>query len=190
MRYILGILIGLGLIVLVFLLILRGFSGGSTAPKSKVNLLSYVDTNAVSQLVIDAPIISDSQHRTIKISISATQNELDVIQGYQGTVIQSQVFPNNPSAYAVFLHALDKLNFTKGNSDPALSDERGYCPQGDRYIYSLVNNATTVMRYWSTSCGSSQGTFGGATLNIRALFENQIPDTSFNTLTSGISFTR
>lgn len=184
MRAVLGILIGLGLIVLVFVLILKGFSGGSNSTKPSIDLVTYAGSNAVAQLVLDGPVNADQDHRTVRISVSQNQTQFELIQGYQGNVIRQQTFPNNQPAFAVFLQALNHQNFTRGDNDPSRQDERGYCPQGSRYIYSLNQGGDTVLRYWSTSC-SGQGTFGGNASVVRNLFERQIP--GFDDLTSDLS---
>ncbi len=44
------------------------------------------------------------------------------------------------AAYGAFLQSLAHAGFDKGDKDPALKDERGYCPLGNRYIYEIVEN--------------------------------------------------
>jgi hypothetical protein len=184
-RRILAVLIGIGILVLLFVLIVRGFGGGNNqSPIKETKLVDFAATDAVAQLYIDGPVVLDQDHRAVKILVSRDQTEIDIIKGYEGTVIDQQVYPNNEAAYAVFLQALDHLNFDHGNTDPAQRDERGFCAQNDRYVYQLSNNGSTVFRYWSTSCG--QGTFGGDRLAVRNLFRHQIPQKDFNDLTRGI----
>ena len=185
-RYILAGLIGLGLIVLVSVLIFRGFTGGNAnqnVPKA-INLNSYASTDAVAQLVIDTAIVSEQDHRTVKISVSQNQTQIQILQGYQGEIINSQTFSNNQASYAVFLRSLALQNFTKGDADPKKADERGYCPQGRRYIYRLDQYGVPIMRFWSTSC--SQGTFSGNREMVRWLFEHQIPKEDYARITSGL----
>lgn len=183
MRAVLGILIGLGLIVLVFVLILRSFAGGGKENQNQIDLVTYANTNAVAQLVLDAPVVADQNHHTVKITVSQNQTEIDIIQGYQGNVVTTRSYPNNTQAYAVFLQSLNRINFASGNSDPAQHDERGYCAEGNRYIYSFISGGRDLLRFWSTSC-KGQGTFGGSPDQTRWLFEQQIPD--FDELTNPI----
>lgn len=185
-RRILIALVGIGLILLVFVLVIKGITGHkkSSSPIKQSNLSQYADTDATAQLYIDGPIKIDQDHRAVKISVNKTQTQIDIIQGYQGNVINTQTFANNQPAYAVFLQALKLQDFAKGNTSPGAGDERGVCPNNDRFIYSLVNNNSNVFRFWSTSCGG--GTFSGKGSEVRRLFIRQIPQTEFNKLTSGI----
>lgn len=171
MRVIIGILVTLGLIIFIIVLLARGGSG--PAAKS-VNLPDYTFSGGDAQLIIDGPIIYDTNHREVQIDVDQNNVTLTIYQGYQGSVLKRQQYPNTQPAYAVFLHALQHEGFTSGN-DGAPSDERGYCPTGDRFIYTFLNNGNQVSRHWSTSCGG-QGNFKGIGGTIRSLFEDQVPD--------------
>ena len=183
MRYIIGLLVTIGLIILIFVLILRGSGPSATVPQ--INLGSYASTNATAQLVIDGPIISNQNHNEVQIIIGKDSTTFNLYQGYNQNIVNTQSYANNQSAYAVFLQALSHYNFTKGNPDKALADERGQCAEGNRFIFSLVSNGKDVERYWSTSCGT--GTFKGNTAVILDLFRNQIPDYDKLTLTANLS---
>ena len=183
MRYFIGFLVTIGLIVLVFVLILRGSGSNGPLPQS-VNLGDYSNTNAVAQLIIDGPITADQTHREVQLDISANQASIDIFQGYQQSVLNSKSYVNNGTAFSVFLHALQQANFTKGDSSKALSDERGICPAGDRYIFSFTNDSgKQLLRYWTTTCGG--GTFKGNLATTLYLFKRQIPD--YDTLTSNVA---
>lgn len=182
-RPIIAGLIGIGLIVLIIVLIVKAFSGGNHATK-QINLVSYASTDATAQLYISGPIVSDQEHRAVRITVGGDQTEIDIIQGYQDHIIRTKTYANNTSSYAVFLKALGHLNFTQGNNDPAQQDERGFCPQADRFIYSFASAGSNLFRYWSTSCG--EGTFGGDRGAVQQLFERQIPTTDFEQLTGDI----
>lgn len=183
-RPILAGLVGIGLIVLVIVLIVKAFTGTASAPTSQTNITSYANTPGASvSVLIDAPTGIDQDHRQVKISVSATQNEIDIIQGYQGTVINSMTYPNNTASFSVFLQTLNLLNFSKGRVGP--SNYQGYCPTGDRYVYDFNNGTNNVFSYWSTSCGG-QGTFQGNASQVLQQFSLQIPTTDFNQLTGSI----
>jgi len=135
-------------------------------------------------VIIDGPITAEQTHREVKIDISQNQAILTVYQGYEQTVLRSQSYANNQSAFAVFLHALNVNGFTKGNPDPSMRDERGYCAAGDRYIFSLTNDGKDIQRYWTTSCNTG-GTYNGNRPETIDLFQKQIPD--YSKLTTNVA---
>jgi len=175
MRYFLGFLAAIGLIVLVFILVLRGFSGGKQ-PANKAVLTDYASTETVMQLTLDGPVNADQNHERVRISVGRTINTIEIMKGYENKVVDSRIYPNNEEAYGNFLRSLQLLGYTKGNADPKLADERGVCPLAQRYVYEIVSGDATVQRFWNGSCGG--GTFGGNANNVRALFKQQIPDYS------------
>jgi hypothetical protein len=175
MRYFLGFLVAIGLIILVIILVVRGLSGGHHAIVPATSVADYADTATVMRLTIDGPVVANDQHKAVRITIGRDQNQVEVIQGYQGDVMSSQQYDNNQAAYTVFLKALQLQGYTNGDPDPARADERGFCPQSKRYIYEIVSpGGATVQRYWSSEC--KVGTFRGNGILIRNLFRLQIPD--------------
>lgn len=144
----------------------------TTAPRS---IVDYVNNNSEVRFTIDGKVVGDDQHRAIRISIAADKRELEIIQGYDGTVIKRELWSNDRSAYDVFLHALNTAQFNKirENQD---TDEKGKCPTGRRYIYELFENGVSVKRVWTTSCSTSQGTFAGNNSLAQTLFQQQIPE--------------
>lgn len=175
MRYFAGFLVAIGLLVLVVILVIKGFT--HHAPKvQQVTLADYASTNTVMQLTIDGPLVADELHQGLRITVGQTQNVIQTYQGYQNNVTSTQAYPSNQTAYDQFLRALQLYGFTRGNKDPNKADERGYCPNGDRYIYEILNDSNSnVQRWWSTSCGG-QGNFAGLPNQVRQLFIKQIPD--------------
>jgi hypothetical protein len=181
MRYFTAFLVAIGMIVLVVVILIKALGGH--APKQQIDFNSYATTDAVVRMTIDGPVNADSEHNEVQISVSNSEAEIQIMKGYQGSVKTDKTYDSNQDAYQSFLHALTLAGFTKGNSDPKLSDERGYCPQGSRYVFELVQGADTIERYWSTACGS-QGTYGGNRTLTRQLFQAQIPD--FDELTGDV----
>jgi hypothetical protein len=181
MRYFVAFLVTIGLIILIFVLLLRG--GGSGPATPNIDLNSYSTTDAIVEMVIDGPVNAEQTHRQVKIDVSQDQAVLTVYQGYQETVLRSKSYANNQSAFAVFLHALNINGFTKGNPDKSLRDERGHCASGNRYIFSLTNDGKEIERYWTTSCNGG-GTYKGNRAATIDLFQKQIPD--YNKLTANI----
>lgn len=174
MRYFTAFLVAIGLIVLVFVIIIKSITGGGGSKSTTINLNNYASTPATAQLTIDGPINADQTHQQVQITVGNSQTTFQILSGYQGTVKTTKTFESNQASYAVFLHALSLAGFTEGNSDPNLKDERGYCPTMDRYIFELDEGADRIERYWSSECG--QGNFKGDTGTVLELFQAQVPN--------------
>ncbi len=174
MRYFVGFLLAIGLIIILILLLFRG-GGKPKVPVTSKTLDSYATTSAEARFIIDGPVNADSLHEQIQISVNRDNVTFEHLRGYEGESVKLQNYPNNQSAYTTFLLALAHAGFTHGNTDPALSDERGYCPLGDRFIVELIQDDRTLERFWSTSCGGPKTYLGNANLT-RALFQAQVPD--------------
>lgn len=178
MRYFIGFVIAIGLIVLIIILI---FSGGGPT-KTPRSLTSYANTDAIARLTVDGPINASQNHQQLQISVDRNTVTYQQMQGYDGKVVNLQTYANGFNAYDAFLHALARVGFASGNSDPKLSDEKGYCPLGSRYIFELMQDGKDVERYWATSCGSGAHTYGGNVALTLSMFKAQVPD--YNSLTS------
>jgi len=178
MRYIVGLLLGIGLIVLTFILIFKAFSGGGDTPQDKaINLNDYATTSAIVRYTVDGVTNSDQIHNKIRITVSKDTVLYEQIQGYEGKLVNSKTYPNNSQSYGTFLRALDLAGFQNGNKSFD-DDERGYCPSGKRYIYEAIDGGDTLSRWWSSSCSKSIGSLKGNASTIRNLFQRQVPDYS------------
>jgi hypothetical protein len=184
MRYIVGII----LIVVLVIFSVIFFSGGSkNGSKQKAQvpkiLPDYANTSAEVQLTSDGIINADQIHRSIIINVSNTSSTLEVVQGYQNNVIQTNTFPNNQDSFSKFLYALYHSSFTKLRKTK-LTNSAGVCPLGNRYTYEIKNvPGNKDISTWSTSCGGN-GTFGGIAPQVRQLFQLQIPN--YTRLTEGV----
>jgi hypothetical protein len=184
-RPLLTVLVGIGIVVLIVVLIVKLMGGGSAQPDNTLDIGKYANTAATATLLIDSPTNLDQEHRQVKITVSQTQNTLDIMSGYQGNVIDSRTYENNSAAFGAFLQSLKLANFAKGNSKSTV-DYRGYCPNGDRYVLTFNDGQTDKFTYWATSC-SGQGTYKGAKGATLQLFRRQIAEKDFNQLTGPIS---
>lgn len=174
MRYFFGFIFIVLLILITLILVIRGFHSHTTT--SKVDLAKYASTNTVMQLTEDGPITADQTHEGIRITVGQYADTIQVYRGYENNIIQSKSYASNQAAYAEFLRALQLLNYTTGNTNPALADPRGYCPQGERFTFQIINDdGTNAQNYWATSCGG-QGTYAGNLVATQNLFHAQIPD--------------
>lgn len=179
-------LVGIGLVILVIVFLVKTIGGnGGAKPQHQVDVTDYAGMPSAVTLLSDAPTNIDQDHRQVRITVTQSENEVDIIQGYQGNVIDTRTYPSNQAAYTVFLQSLKLMNFSKGDNNPDLKDYSGYCPRGNRFVFTFNDGSTDLFSYWTTSCG--QGTYKGersATLN---LFRNQIPQSDFSALTNNIA---
>jgi hypothetical protein len=183
-RIILFILIAVGLIWLMIILIGKALSGGSTptttAPQS---LVSYATTDADFVMLIDGPVQSDQTHQSLRITVGRDQNTVELMNGYEGQVVNQASFASNSTAFAAFLKSLDKVGFGRAVSSSISADERGYCPFRNRFVYTIEQDNAQKRRAWTTSCGT--GNYLGERASTRRLFINQIPTDSFNAILRG-----
>lgn len=186
MRYFIGLIITLGLLVLLIVLILNGGSGKPGGKPSNKPLYEYASTDAQAILTIDGPINADSLHQQIRITVDNSNVTYEHIQGYQGNAVDTRLFANNQDAYNAFLHALMRVGFTYGDNSSKLKDESGYCPAGRRYIFELRQGDNTLERYWNTSCNQTKTYLGNTGLTLE-LFQAQVP--GYTDLTRNINLT-
>lgn len=184
MKYLIGIVVAILIIIFV---IIKLLSGGSSQPATEArHLLQYAKTDTVVRYTIDNPVQANDSHKDIIVTVGKDQATLTVTQGYEGTVVRSKSYDNNENAYATLLAALERSGgYTLGNTDKDLQDERGYCATGDRYDYDIIDGSgNRIQHLWSTSCKDK--TFKGNIDIVNNLFRAQIPD--FDSLTSDVNY--
>lgn len=167
------LLVCLGLLIMAIML-LRGIftSGDSTEQASSIELVDYARDGTNVEFVTDGPIVYDQAHRAIRIVVDAQTSRIELIDGYNNSVIRQEVFANNAESYKTFLASLESAGFSSGLRD-STTTELGKCPLENRYVYRLSDNGNAVFRYWSSGCG--RGTFEGETSMVQTLFRRQIP---------------
>lgn len=106
------------------------FGGGKKQPTPSGPVLKplpeYASTTAAVSFTTDGIVNGDELHRSIRITVSANQRELDVLQGYNPQVISSKTFTNNQDAYTVFLKAINNSNFlAKQKKDQSFCGRKG-----------------------------------------------------------------
>jgi hypothetical protein len=175
MRYFIGFIAAIGLIILLIVLLLTGGGDNKQAPKTPKALDEYGSTSALVRMTIDGPINADSEHKQLRITVGKDDVVYEQVNGYNGDVVNTKVYTNTQDSYTDFLHALGHAGFTRGSDEKALADERGFCPLGRRNIFELIQDNKTLERYWSTSCGSPKSYRGNNSLTIQ-LFQDQVPD--------------
>ena len=123
-------------------------------------------------------LVGDDKRKSVRIIVTHDKRTIQLLSGYNDQIEKSEDFTNSDTAFDTFSRALDLLNFGRERKVKQ-SDERAACPFGNRFIYNLDSNNTSVVRSWSDSCSAGDGTFGGnatSATDIRRLFQAQIPD--------------
>src|SRR5215510_3644872 len=103
MKYFFGFLAAIGLIVAVFLLVLRGFGGHGGTPQNQINLLDYTTSDTVVRLTVDGPVNADSLHQSYRITVGRTDATIEIMSGYDGRVTTSKTYENTEESYATLL---------------------------------------------------------------------------------------
>lgn len=184
MRYFIGFLVCVGLIVLVVILVLRGLGGGEEQ-KPQAPLSDYANTSVQVRLTVDGPIVADQLHNAYQITVDRSETRMETFRGYEYESIAMQRYDNNQTSYLNFLKALDFAGFNKGTSKTNNNDERGVCANGTRYIMEIINGSSQIRRYWTTTCKG--GTFRGDYSEVLRLFQAQLPPKDFRTLIRGLN---
>ncbi len=184
MRYLIGLLITIAVIIFV---IIRLLTGGGGEPKiTAPQLASYADTDTIVRLSITNSIQAAKEHRIVEITVGRDATNFVLYKGYDRDVVRAKTYEMSSDAYRDFLRGLDLTGgYTKGNDDTALRDDHGYCALGSHTVYEIINpDGKTTQYYWSTSCG--QKTFKGDVDAVQELFIKQVPD--YYALTSDVDF--
>lgn len=185
-RRLVTVLIGLGILILVVILFFKALSGGDNdVVEQPTPITSYVDTATEMQMLASGPIVAESEHQAVRISVGRDEVRVEVITGYNGEVVREQSFSNSQEAYDQFLHALDLYGYTKGMETDTQIDKKGRCATGARYTFSIVDGAREIDSSWTTSC-SGKSTFKGSRSNVLRLFRQQVPSEAYRELTRGV----
>lgn len=184
-RTLIFLLVVVGLIWLIVLLFTSVFSGGDTPSSVQTtNLSTYARQGTTAVYTIQGPIVVDQDHRTIRIAVTEDESRIELISGFNGSVINQQSFVNTQASYSAFLKGLDTLGFSSGSSQMT-TDEQGQCPLRNRYTYQLTDNGKELFKYWSTDCGT--GSFKGSRSSVKTLFSRQVPRTVYNEFSRGLT---
>lgn len=180
----LGFLLG----IVLFLIVLFSLSGdkkpSSSTDKPKpesFSIVDYSDTNSYVKYTLAGPIVGDDQYNEVRITVTPNSRNIDIIQGFQGKVINSKTYANNRNAYREFLAALGKLNFGKARKTDLV--KAGSCATGRLWTYQTFNNSEIVSDVWAGNC--TKGSAQGIPSRINNLFQVQITD--YSDLTSDLN---
>lgn len=170
---------GVVLAVVIVFLIIRGlfFGGGTPSQTELTNPLLNTSTDRGVQMTVRGPIVALETARTYEIDVTPTSRSVTLYSGYDGSVIDKQVYTNSTSAYEQFVYALNKVGMTNSRNT-SNTDTRGVCATGRLFTFALERDTSIDNSLWTTSCSSKQGTLNAKYAPIKSLFDAQIPDIS------------
>jgi len=174
-------LVGIGLVLVLVLVVLIVAITHHNQPQISLQptMASYASNpSAQVAMLIDGPVNAESLHNQVLITINDYQTTIKVFRGYNDHVVSQDTFPMSIAGFHVFLRSLEYAGYNDGSNNPALSQASGYCPTGDRYIFTFNVNGRQVERYWITNCGSTPYTYDGNLGLTIELFQAQVPNYS------------
>jgi len=175
-RFLLGIVV---IVVLIGILLIVILTHKPAPIKQQKPMAAYANNPTVQvAMLVDGPVNAVSLHNQVLVVISNSQTTFKIFQGYNDHIIKEKTYPMTDAAFHVFLRSLESANFNLGHTSPGLSQASGFCPTGDRFIFTYDRNGQQIERYWSTSCGGVPHTFDGNLGLTEQLFVNQVPDYS------------
>jgi hypothetical protein len=177
MRYAIVVLLTLFLIIIgIVVLIGRGNRNASTQTASTVKLADQVDKDFTRvSWTMQGELVGEEERRAVRVTVSESERVVEVLEGYEENIGKRKTFANTKAAFDTFIQALDRLGFGR-QQETKITDERGVCPLGNRFIYELSSGGEQIFRTWSDNCLDSNGTYGGSTSLARQIFKNQITD--------------
>ena len=192
-QYFIGFLLTVGLVILAFFLIFRGFSGNTsktnTTQKTTPKVAEYAVTDTQVRMRVEGRVISEQEHAAYQITVGRSEVRLETFSGYDNQIKETRTYTNNQQSYANFLRALDFAGYTKGVTDAsdAQKDDRGACANGRRFIFEVVSGSNISQRYWSATCKNVGGTFRGNPDEVRRLFDRQLPMSDYTKLVGSLN---
>lgn len=186
-RYLVGFIFSLALIILALVLFFSNNPKTNPAQLQQqiTRFSSYAKTDAEATLDINGPIVSPSNHNEVKISVSSSEINLQVIQGYDDSVTVNQTFPNSQNSFEAFLRALYINGFDATPKKNSLTSPLGLCSLGDTYTFGLNRNSNNIVNSWITNCYSDISTYTGNFQNTLNLFQKQVPN--YNQYTNNLN---
>lgn len=158
-------------------------TSGSADNKDAKRTFKLADDGRRVSYTMNGRVVGDEDRRAIRITVDQSERRLEILGGYDGTVISTMTYPNNQDAFKAFLLALAPLGFDSNGRDIQI-DYRSACPLGIRYVFDTLYNDNSSVSSWATSCSAREGSFVGQRSVVDQLFRAQIPD--YSSRTSGV----
>lgn len=195
MRYFVGFLISLGLVIILVLTLFRGGNEQAQQPKPEQSqaqqqeqsespkqdqksapkdLADYARTQSETIMILGGPIVASENYREVRIIVRPENVVFQIVKGYNNQVIDQRVFANNTEAYANFLSALQTAGFNQ-TKDQGLQGVAGSCPLRQRYIFIINENNVPVREFWASNCAKT-GNYQGRLNMTVDLFQSQVPN--------------
>ena len=178
-------------VIITFIVILSTNNHQAVNKSSSTNpsLVTYENTTSSVSSTTFGNLVANSARTAVQIKVSSTDVNISILSGYQETVVKTEDFANNQTAYSYFLNNLNANEFLV--SKTTTLDESSACPNGETYQLDLTDNSKTISNLWDDNCNAGiDGTFkGNGKQNIFAintLFQNQV--TNYADFTSGYTF--
>lgn len=142
-------------------------------------LVADVTMSRSVRMTVDGPIVSNEARQSYRISVGYDRRTVEGMQGYNRSVVATQTYDNNRTAYTEFVNALSRANYDKRrNVTDEAADPRGVCPNGQRYTFEILDSGRVVDMAWTTSCANAKGNLSTSGKKLKALFDAQIKDLS------------
>lgn len=197
-KHIVGLIFGAAGFLFVVLIVIVSISIASknreknlgpskdTKLEEQISKLSDSASTSAVKFFVEGGVIADEEHYSVEMTISARARTIKALRGYQEVVEKTATLDNNIDAYAAFLKALERNDFTESREDKSGFEYREACPAERSYRFTLIENGDKVFDRWHTYCGGkSYGDYGGKVSYIFSLFSEQFPD--YGEYTSEIS---
>lgn len=179
------LLLVIGIIGIV--LIARNIFSGNDTPMTQTQevapLSDYNRPGIRVTLEVQGPVVAKEEHNAYRLIVSRTDRIMQVVNGYDGSIVKQERLDNTEEAFGVFLKALERGGFDNVNAAYTNEDERGACATGRRHIYMIEDEGIELFRTWNTTCGNDIGT-SDAPRSVRTLFQKQFPN--FSEFTRGL----
>lgn len=156
----------------------------SEQSEEKAPLSDYNRPGVNVILEVQGPVVAKEKYNSYRLIVSRTNRVMQVIQGYDNTVVKEERLDNTEAAFDVFLESLGRAGFDKTSGKFKDEDEKGVCANGRRYIFEIVDNDVEAFRAWKTSCDKNLGSSAAPTA-VRTLFQKQFPN--FAKFTAGLN---
>lgn len=151
-------------------------SADSTSLAEQRTLPDYAALDSRVRLTYTGEIEGREDYQQIRMTVSARERRLEIMNGYGQSVARSRVLANDQAAYGAFLRTLYLNNFSTVQANQLGDDERGVCFRGERIVGELFVDGERELRLWAASCDKEAGTMAARWRDVLRLFQEQFPD--------------